>query len=237
MNVFCFKLDLDSEYKGYHINYEKYEDLEVVEDAFLFDPKPIKSCWQPLDLKWIDEKPYYDDDSDELVYPTPETLEGDISKCWTLSGGILFSKHAVTVLEPHLQNKVEFLPMRLQQNEFLYVMRVLTTFNLEYILDMDKSIIKWELQTQREKELRKPKYIDSSARFVPYFHEDMLNDVLIFKTEPRRLFDIYVTDDFVDIVNKNKLTGAKFDKIYPPPDPNDIRRAAYEKAMRKRKKK
>jgi hypothetical protein len=100
------------------------------------------------------------------------------------------------------------------------------------------SLKKNEAQTQKDKDLGKPKYIDSSARFVPYFREDMLNDVLIFKTKPiKSLFDIYVTDDFVDVVNKNKLTGAKFDKIYPPPDPNDIRRAAYEKAMRKRKKK
>jgi hypothetical protein len=116
-------------------------------------------------------------------------------------------------------------------------MNLFKVFNLADVLDMDKSIIKFQHQTQREKDLKTPKNIDSFAPFVPSFREDMLKDVLIFRTEPSRLFDIYVTDAFVDIVNKNKFTGAQFNKIYPPPDPNDIRRAAYEKAMKKRKKK
>jgi hypothetical protein len=104
---------------------------------------------------------------------------------------------------------------------------------------MDKSVIKWDHQTQREKEAGVPKRIDgfASAPFAPCFREDMLKDVLIFKTDPRHSFDIYVTDSFVDVINKNRFMGAAFKKIYPPPDPNDIRRAAYEKAMKRRKNK
>jgi hypothetical protein len=231
MNIFELKPDHDIEYKRYNIIHEEYEDFEPIMDAFLFDQRSIKSRWQPLELQWTG-----DDDNNNNNLDSPKTIEGDMSYCFSTCG-LIFSQHAVTVLEPYLQNTVEFLPLKLQPNKFLFALKVLKFFNIEDILDMDKSIIKWAHQTQKQKESGKPKLIDSSEPLVPYFRENMLNDILMFKINPRRLFEIYVTDNFVDIINKNKLTGAAFEKVYPPPDPNEIRRAAYEKAMKKRKKK
>ena len=90
---------------------------------------------------------------------------------------------------------------------------------MEHILDMDKSILKFAHQTRKQKKLGIPKWIDSCEPFLPYFREEMLNDILIFKMNPSRLTDIYVTDKFVDIINKNQFTGATFEQIYPQSDP------------------
>jgi hypothetical protein len=89
---------------------------------------------------------------------------------------------------------------------------------------MDKSIIKLAHRTRKQKKLGIPKWIDSSEPFLPHFHEEMLNDILIFTMVPSCLRNIYITDKFVDIINKNNFTGATFKQIYPPPDskPNDL---------------
>jgi hypothetical protein len=229
MDVFEFNAQRDIGYKTYNVVYEKYEDFEPIIQSFSFEQKSIKNWWQPLEITWIDNH-------NKDIYSTPnETLEGDISYCNSLPGGILFSQNAVTILQSYLQNTVEFLPLKLH-NKFLFVMKVLKFFDIEDILDMNKSKITWSVQTQKQKDMGISKQINPLEYFLPYFNENMLKDILIFKINPSRLFDIYATEMFLDIINKNKFTGAAFKKIYPFPDSSDIRRAAYEKAMNKRKK-
>jgi hypothetical protein len=111
MNVFEFDAELDTGYKTYNIIYDKYEEFEPISEAFLFDHNSIKSSWRPLKLELNDGELY-----------------GDISYCCGLSG-ILFSQHVVTVLEPYLQNTVEFLPLRLQPDKILWAMKVLKIFS------------------------------------------------------------------------------------------------------------
>jgi hypothetical protein len=225
MNVFQFQTNSSNGYKAYFIKRpeEKDEHIESILHSFQFDHISIKDRWQPLKFQLIDD----------ISYP-PGILEGDISYCNSLSGK-LFSQRAVDVLQPYLQDAVEFLPMK-YQNKFLFATNVLKFFNMNDALDMNKSIITWDMQTQREKDLGLPKKRSIVGHFVPYFRDEhLLNEILIFIIKPCMLDEIYVTDKFVDIVNKNKLTGAVFVKVYPPPDPEEARRTTYEKAMKKRK--
>ncbi|MDR1270801.1 MAG: hypothetical protein LBK82_14895 [Planctomycetaceae bacterium] len=61
MKVFQFEAELGTGYKTYNVIYDKHEDFEPISKAFLFDPKPIKSCWQPLEIRWFGDDNDYDE--------------------------------------------------------------------------------------------------------------------------------------------------------------------------------
>jgi len=44
----------------------------------------------------------------------------------------------------------------------------------------------------------------------------------------------FVTQQFMDIITQNNLTGGKFTRVYPPMT-DELRQQAYGKAMKKRK--
>jgi hypothetical protein len=212
----------------------------------------VKSIWQPLTMKWYD--PYApckcDDDDDEeqdtdndddyqdddkcdysMQYTEiPATIIADFVSCTSFYVPT-YSERAVQILSPYLGESVEFLPLKCDDGVF-YASKVLSI--MDNALNLEKSKIEWDLQTQKDKENNVPPRIQSIKEYS--FNEDVIKDLFIF-IQKQKMLDIYVTQRFVDIVNEHGLTGGKFVQVYPPEDPNEIRRRAYEKAMKRRKKK
>ena len=115
--------------------------------------------------------------------------------------------------------------------------KVLTIFKAEDIIDLQKSKLEWSLLTKRNIKEGMPKTFDLSLYWrqqEAHFIESKLQDVFLFRIIESMSY-VYVTQPVVDIVNEAGLTGAEFTQIYPSSCPNEIRKVAYEKAMKRRK--
>ena len=74
----------------------------------------------------------------------------------------------------------------------------------------------------------------SRGNHVLIFKESVVENQLIFKIHQCDSQYTFVTQQFVDIITQNNLTGGKFTRVYPPMT-EELRQQAYEKAMKKRR--
>ena len=225
MQIYDFELMLDAGYRGYHVKDYNYECFEPVTKEFTFGITPMSSTWEPLCVSRIDDS----DDCSEL----PGLKYGDFSMLWTFTGGIILSRRAVEVLHPFLNDKVEFLPLVCDEPNVFVLMKVLNIYDYNEVLDEENSKIVWSHQTKRMIEAGFPKDFEYSRSHVLIFKEIAVENQLIFKIRQCNIQYTFVTQQFVDIIVQNNLTGGKFTRVYPPMA-EELRQQAYEKAMKKR---
>jgi hypothetical protein len=227
MNIYKFEAD-NAGFRVYNLTKSAKRQFwdSFVEKEYGWGRKSVKSIWQPLEIELVDP---YGSDYYECT-GEPSTEFSDFAHCYSISPPI-YSERAVQILSPYLADSVEFLPLKCDDDIF-YACKVLSI--MDNALDLEKSKIEWEPQTQKQKENKVPPWFRAIKEYV--FNEDVIKDLLIFIQE-QEMLEIYVTQCFVDIVNEHGLTGGRFTQVYPPEDPNEIRRRAYEKAMKRRKKK
>lgn len=164
----------------------EYDYLEPIEESAIdvqsFDGKKMKDNWKPLPVRRMEpEKNLELSDYPGFVIPT-------------------FSKKALEILYPLIQNSSEYLDLLFQEKEY-YGINVTTVLN---VIDYSKSIYKM--------------YSDGSRimRFQKYAFRmcDDLFDNNIFKIidEPRRR--PFVSEKFKQTVEENKLTGFEFRLVW-----------------------
>lgn len=111
----------------------------------------------------------------------------------------IFSQRAVDVLHDTLKQNGEILPYTFKNGKYY-------AYNVTTVVDV------------LDKKQSKFKYFDSSGRVMSIerivFIPEKLVGLEIFKIPDIRKSDIYVTDSFVERVEKAKLTGFKFEKIW-----------------------
>jgi hypothetical protein len=235
MNIYNFSPALDVGFKHYCLTDRDHKRFfgSSVWKKYIYGKSSVESDWQPLTMEWSDPNNprNWEEEGDEFFRYTgvPATMIGDFAWCPSFTGSI-YSERAVQILSPYLGESVEFLPLKCDDGIF-YACKVLSI--MDNALNLEKSKIEWEPQTKKDKENNARRRFRAIKEYV--FNEDVIEDLLIF-IQVQDMWELYVTQWFVDIVNEHGLTGGKFVQVYPPEDPNEIRRRAYEKAMKRRKK-
>ena len=114
------------------------------------------------------------------------------------AGAPVFSKKAVDSLRDTLELCGEILPLKCVDGDY-YAFNVT---NVISVLDESHSELK---RFSNGNVMSVRKYV---------FHEDLLQDELIFKI-PQKTNLVYVTEAFIERVSEAKLQGFKFPEVYP----------------------
>jgi hypothetical protein len=119
---------------------------------------------------------------------------------WMLKAPVI-SEKAKKILEPFISKYVQFLYMMEMKDTKLYAMNVIHVIDC---LDLNKSDVRYYSHLPDKKVIRRiNKYCFDYDKLA--FHKNLL----IFKI-PQTLSEVFVTSDFVDIVQSNNLEGAGF---------------------------
>ena len=201
-----------NEYKTLH-----YADMDADNEEGTLDfcysfhgDKPLSATWTPP----------------RVAYFEKNEPEGDFPYFWGADCPI-FTSRALSVLGDLITPFGEFLPLSSSDGEF-------TAFKvLHFIdaLDVERSEIKWWPQLKRE--LGQPKRVEKIKRFV--FHEEKLQNAVIFRIPQLPLFEVFVTDVFVNRVQEAGLKGFLFNQVWPQPEPVISSRVARKLEARKKR--
>lgn len=111
----------------------------------------------------------------------------------------VFSRHALECLKPLIERNIEILPLDFKEKEYfgINILTVLDAINYE------KSIYKTFRDGVR---------IMAFKKYV--FSADIIKDVSLFKITDERTRYAFVSDEFKNIVETNKLSGFKFKLVW-----------------------
>lgn len=166
---------------------DKYEALTTADEdtpAFRFDGTPKGDSWRPVRV-W----PEHDPNRKRQRPP------GDFP---SLLRPPVFSRRAVDCIGDVLRANGELLPLDCESGEY-YVYNVT---NLTDALDEDRS------QINRGEDGR------VWSVWNPHFRPEALEGELIFKLVQHPTGDVYVTDEFVELVRMHRLKGFKFREVW-----------------------
>ncbi|MDD6400558.1 MAG: hypothetical protein PUG10_02970 [Lachnospiraceae bacterium] len=111
----------------------------------------------------------------------------------------VFSKRAVNCIGPLISKNVEILPLDFNEREY-FCINVITVLNA---IDYEKSLYKTYRDGKRIMAFKK--YV-----FIP----NIIENVSIFKISDEKTRYAFVSDEFKQTVEKNKLLGFKFKLIW-----------------------
>ena len=111
----------------------------------------------------------------------------------------VFSRRALDYLKPLIAPHVEVLPLSFDEGEF-FAINVITVLDA---VDYQNSVYKT---------FRDGKRIMSFKKYA--FHESIVAGVPIFKISDERVRYAFVSDEFKQIVEQNKLTGFVFRLVW-----------------------
>jgi hypothetical protein len=114
---------------------------------------------------------------------------------WLLGGGLCFREKVAEVLKDMLEKYGELLPLITEEGENLYV--------------HNTSVLPNALDEERTEFLHIPGIDRVMGITKAVFRENIVRGVDMFRVPPM-LNVIYVSDRFVDLVNKHNLKGIKF---------------------------
>lgn len=152
-------------------------------DMFALDTaEKWASIWKPL------EGSFFDDSDKQTVIALP-----DIS-LWA-NNEIVCNEKAYAVLKVELSPFGEWLPISIEGISY-WLFHVTNRTSIDFVN------VKESARTIDEVD-----YIEIEKLS---FNEDMLNNMLVFKTEYNNYKNIYCTDSFKSLIEKNKLKGLIF---------------------------
>jgi hypothetical protein len=166
---------------------KNYEWLNAVNDTDYkvfrsLDGTPRKATWKPIVVRCV----RMDKRSKQLVSDFP----------WLPEGLLTFREKAMEVLKDMLKKYGELLPLVTEKGEILYLHNA--TLVLPNALDEDKTVFYRVEGIDRILGVRKA-----------VFREDVVRGVDMFRL-PFTSSGTYVSDRFVDLVNKHNLKGLEF---------------------------
>lgn len=170
---------------------DEYDNLVPVraftaDEIQSFDGRKRKDCWKPLPVRRMEPE---------------KKLELSDAPGFTIP---VFSKKALEVLRPLIQNSIEELELLFQEAEYYAI-------NITTILDViDHSKSKFKMYSDGNRIMAFQKYVFKSC--------DELRNNNIFKIvdEPRRR--AFVSDKFKQAVERNNLSGFKFKMVWDSED-------------------
>ncbi len=166
---------------------DKYDNLVpvqsfTVDEIQSFDGRSKKDSWRPLEIKRMEpEKKLELSDAPGYDFP-------------------IFSKKALDLLRPLIQDSIEELEVRFEESEYCGI-------NVTRVLDViDYSKSKYKMFRDGKRIMRFEKYAFKIC--------DELVNYNIFKIidEPTR--KAFVSDKFKDTVEMNRLTGFRFELVW-----------------------
>lgn len=173
-------------WKMWRINH-KYDDL-VRTEGYTVDEMYLYDGRSHKE-GWIPKKV-------KRMQPANKRLLGDLSWCTTAP---VFSEEAIEKLWSLIKNDVEVLPLDFEERKFSLI-------NVTTVLDaIDYKNAKFER-------------FESSNRIMCFdkfaFREDVIASYNIFKIVDMPRSYVFVTDNFVSAVKKNRLKGFSFDLVW-----------------------
>lgn len=170
-----------------HFEVDKYDNLIPVkgfsaDEIQSFDGRRKKETWKPLPVKRMEPQ---------------KKLELGDAPGFTIP---VFSKKALEVLYPMIQNSVEILELQLSEEEF-YGINVISVLD---VIDYSKS---------QYRTFSDGKRIMAFQKYVFRMSEELVkNDMFKIIDERRRR--AFVSDKFKQTVEENNLTGFKFKLVW-----------------------
>lgn len=158
------------------------EDQKLWHDEFFGESKA--ASWTPLDLHPAEE---------DLGVPLPLGPIGDVTTVDSVVSNCVWGTRARAVLEPHVAQLGEFLPLRCKEADWVLFN---VTRKIDALDEAASEIIYFNDPG--------PKVL----RFVKMvFKPDVLRGELIFRIPQRGGGDVFVTDAFASLVEQHGLTG------------------------------
>jgi hypothetical protein len=173
------------------IGAQDYECLNAVntDDYAVFrslDGTPRKATWRPIVVRCV---------------RGDRRWKNRFADFPSMPGGLLFLREkAAEVLKDMLEKFGELLPLVTEKGEVLYIHN--TTFVLPNALDEEKAEFYRVDGIDRILGVRKP-----------VFREDIVRGADLFRLPAELSSRTYVSDKFVDLVNKHNLKGLEFNPI------------------------
>lgn len=166
---------------------DKYDNLVpirefTVDEIQSFDGRTKKDIWKPLPVKRMEPV---------------KKLELSDAPGFTIP---VFSKKALEILRPLIQNSVEELELQFQEAEY-YGINVIAVLN---VIDYSKS--KYRMYSDGKRIMAFQKYAFRSCK------ELLNNNIFKIIDEPTRR--AFVSDIFKQTVEKNNLSGFKFKLVW-----------------------
>jgi hypothetical protein len=193
----------------------------------------------PIGAKWIPRKVVYsesprtpsdaccDDDIAPGAIRDIDRPISDFPHFWGINYGVL-SKRAFKALGELIAPHVEFLTLLGAGGEF-FAFKVLT---FRDALNKAESVIEWYAQLR--KDAGKPRVARAIKKHA--FDTERVEGTPIFRIPEMPLeHNVFVTDEFIDRVQRCELRGFAFKLVWPPIDESSQRQAFLERrAKRKR---
>lgn len=141
----------------------------------------------------------------KIKFINPKRILGDVAWYWSCYGTLIINQNTKEILEKNLNN-IQYIPIKSYDypTENFYFLNVL---NYGDFLNINESTYK--KMKNRYGELR-------IAYIKDYrFNKSVINESIFKITIPKHSYywNIFVTDNFLKIVNKYNLTGFNFEKI------------------------
>lgn len=119
-----------------------------------------------------------------------------------IGGSPIFSSKAKETFHTLLKNKVEFLPLNHENGETYHLVNVINVLDC---IDYETAVV--------NKEEIMPRVV--RAEVIKYqFQYELIKDELMFKIPENSTTRVFVTDEFLRVVEENGLIGIQFEEVW-----------------------
>jgi len=139
----------------------------------------------------------------EIVIKDNEFRRGKlIDNSGFIGGSPIFSSKAKETFHNLLKNKVEFLPLKHENGETYHLVNVINVLDC---IDYETAVV--------NKEEIMPRVVRTEV--IKYqFQYELIKDELMFKIPENTTTRVFVTDEFLRIVEENGLIGFQFEEVW-----------------------
>jgi hypothetical protein len=178
--------------------------LDDVEEEYSLDGGSKLANWKPL--------PMFEADG--------HLKQGNFSHCW--EGGFIVDTRASTVLKPILEECAEMLPLKRYKGRAYHLLNVLNCVDC-----LDEQRTKWRVGKKN-----KTRFAIDEFQFIP----ERLPDSMLFRIPKNvALFTVVghpkARAEFKTIVEREGLTGLKFDEVWSEGGPPIRRKGLLEQVL------
>ncbi|MFC4098957.1 imm11 family protein [Paenibacillus xanthanilyticus] len=137
-----------------------------------------------------------------------------------IGGSPLFSEKAKSVFQKLLEGKAEFLPVEHENGDVYYIVNIVNVLNC---IDYETAIV-------NKTEIIENVFITEVQKYE--FKEELVKDELMFKIPEDVVTRVFVTEEFIRIVDENGLVGFRFEEVWNSKKEEEIEKEMqYEKHL------
>lgn len=165
------------------------KEFELRYDDLKFRGEPKSDTWSPLSVEWIEDRPSSSLHREPYVTPDIAYIDGDLA----------FNSKATSILKPFFTEEAEFLPIKVKNEEWA----ILNIINIEDALD--KANCRHKIRSD-----------GTVGRMIAIaIDKNRVENSKLFRLNMRGLkkFTSDTPGSFKEVVEKNGLTGLKFEEV------------------------